>query len=328
MSVGDITVPAEDRPRPAATSRTLGDRAFRALATGSGAVVLALIGAIAVFLLAQGWPALHHVGVVRFVTTSCWRTQASHPCYGIANALVGSVLIAGIAISLAVPISVGTALTINEYAPARLRPVMTGLVDLLAAVPSLIFGFWGFFFLQRYLLGVSRWLGGHWGFLPFFRVGATPDFTQSMFVAGVVVGVMAVPIVTSISREVMAQVPRDLCEAAYALGGTRWSMIRDVLLPFARGGIVGAALLGLGRALGETVAVTLLLSLLDRLSFRVLQSGGSSIPALILNKFGEGGPLGQSALIAAGLALFVLTLVVNLVARRVVLRSAPTLGSG
>ncbi|MHB8670272.1 MAG: phosphate ABC transporter permease subunit PstC [Acidimicrobiales bacterium] len=308
-------------------SRNLADRIFRGLATGSGLGVLALIGAIVAFLVAQGWPALQRIGVVEFVTRSCWRTQVSHPCYGIGNALVGSLLIAGVAITLAIPISLGTALTINEYAPARLRPVLTALVDLLAAVPSLIFGFWGFFFLQPHLLGVSRWLASHGGSIPIFRVGATPDFTQSMFIAGMVVGVMAIPIVTSISREVMAQVPRDLCEAAYALGGTRWAMIRDVLLPFARGGIVGAALLGLGRALGETVAVTLLLSELDRLSVRVLQGGGSSVPALILNKFGEGGPLGQSALIAAGLALFVVTLAVNLIARRVVLRSAPDLGA-
>ncbi len=166
------------------------------------------------------------------------------------------------------------------------------------------------------------WLNHHAQFVPLFRTDPNQHkLTQSEFICGVVVAVMIVPVVASVTREVMAQCPRDQCEAAYALGGTRWGMIRDVVLPFSRNGIVGGVMLGLGRALGETIAVALIISPDYRTTFRILQPTGGSVASLIAIKFNEAGPNGRQALVAAGLALFVLTLVVNLAARWVVSRS-------
>jgi phosphate transport system permease protein len=194
------------------------------------------------------------------------------------------------------------------------------MIDLLAAVPSLIYGMWGLYWLQPRLAGTSRWLSVHASFIPIFKT-SRPVFGSSMFVAGLVVAVMIVPIIASVSRDVFAQVPRVDCEGALALGGTRWGMIRKVVLPFGRSGVIGAAMLGLGRALGETIAVVLILSINFKVTSHILEPGGGSVAALIANQFGEASETGRAALIAAGLALFVLTLVVNMAARLVVNRS-------
>jgi phosphate transport system permease protein len=203
------------------------------------------------------------------------------------------------------------------------------VIDLLAALPSLLFGLWGFVAFQHQLIPVARWLGGHGSALPFFRLPATAggssaggSLAQSGFIAGMVVAMMVVPLITSISRDVMEQAPRDQCEGALALGGTRWGMIRTVILPFGRSGIIGAILLALGRLLGETIAVALIITFSFRANWHVLTSGAGSIPALIATKFAEATKLEQSALVAAGLGLFVLTMFVNLAARRIVARSA------
>jgi phosphate transport system permease protein len=214
------------------------------------------------------------------------------------------------------------ALFINEYAPARLRAPLTTVIDLLAALPSLIFGMWGLFLLKRHLVPVSRFLSHHLSVLPFLKLDSSDALVGSSFVAGVVVALMITPIITSVSRDVMAQVPREQCEGALALGGTRWGMIRDVVLPYARGGIVGSALLGFGRALGETIAVALLIVPQVQVNTHVLKGGASSIAAWIAIHFGEANSLERSGLVGAGLALFLLTLVVNLVARVIVRRSA------
>jgi phosphate transport system permease protein len=214
------------------------------------------------------------------------------------------------------------ALFINEYAPPWLRRPLTTIVDLLAALPSLLFGIWGFFALQAHLAPVSHFLGAHFGSIPFLQLNEGDTVVASSFVAGVVVSIMILPIITSVTRDVMAQVPREQCEGALALGGTRWGMIRDVILPYARGGIVGASLLGFGRALGETIAVALLISPLITENSHILKTGASSIAAHIAIHFGEATTLERSGLVAAGLGLFLLTLVVNLVARFIVVRKA------
>jgi phosphate transport system permease protein len=231
------------------------------------------------------------------------------------------VLIAGIALIVAVPMGFGLALFVNEYAPSRFRRILVSAIDLLAALPSLIFGIWGLFALQGPLTGVAQWFGDHLSIIPIFQLKDGANLSRSGFIGGVVVGIMILPIVTSVTREVMSQCPRDQCEAALGLGGTRWGMIRTVIMPFSRSGMVGAVLLGFGRALGETIAVTIIVSLQFTANDKVLTVGGGSIAQLIATKFGEASPLEVSALVGAGAALFIVTLVVNLAARRIVNRA-------
>ena len=215
------------------------------------------------------------------------------------------------------------ALFINEFAPPRLRNPLTSIIDLLAALPSLLFGMWGFFALQGQLEPIAHFLSSHFSALPMLEL-TRPDATlaQSSFVAGVVVGIMILPIVSSVSRDVMAQTPREQCEGALALGGTRWGMIREVILPYGRNGIVGAALLGFGRAIGETIAVALIIAPIFKANTHILERGAGSVAAIIAVRFSEAGSLERSALIATGLALFLMTLFVSLVARRIVTRPA------
>jgi phosphate transport system permease protein len=312
---------ALDRPRPLTTSRTPGDRVFHGLATGAAGVSLVLVTGTLIFLVKEAQPALAKAGVWNFFTTSVWQPTAGR--FGVAGLLQGTIIIAAVALVVAVPLALGMALFINEYAPARLKGFLTSVIDLLAALPSLLFGMWGFFALKNRLTGIAGWLTAHLSALPLFRLSdAKASLVQSSFNAGVVVGIMIIPIICSVSRDVMAQAPREQCEGALALGGTRWGMIRAVILPFGRSGIVGATLLGFGRALGETIAVTLIISLSLDANWNILERGAGSIAALIAIKFPEAGSLERSGLVAAGLALFLLTLVVNLIARRIVSRTA------
>ena len=237
-----------------------------------------------------------------------------------------TISIALVALFLAVPISVATALFITEYAPRRLRRFLTATIDLLAAVPSLIYGLWGLFYLQPRLITLSKWLADNLGFIPFFHVNedfgtSLGVFPSSTFVAGVIVSLMVIPICTSVMREVFGQAPPGEREGAMALGGTRWGVVRDVVLPFGRGGIIGGSMLGLGRALGETIAVTLIISPSFDSKWSILEQGSNSIAALIALKFSESTETGISALMAAGLALFIITLIVNTAASSVVNRS-------
>jgi len=319
---GPISGASDDQPISYQAGRTSSDRIYRGVAVTVAATTLVLIMAIAVFLVVQAWGAVYRRGLWKFLTTEGWSPDVVHGTYGVKGVLLGSIAIALVALALGVPVSVATALAINEYSPRRLRRGMTALIDLLAIIPSLSFGLWGRTYLSGKLKGVSLWLNHHAQFVPLFRTDPSQHkLTQSEFICGVVVAVMIVPVVASVTREVMAQCPRDQCEAAYALGGTRWGMIRDVILPFSRNGIVGGVMLGLGRALGETIAVALIISPDYRTTFRILQPAGGSVASLIAIKFNEAGPNGRQALVAAGLALFVLTLIVNLVARWVVSRS-------
>lgn len=301
------------------------DRLYRRVTVTGAMTSLVVMALIAVFLLKQAWPALSQAGL-RFFTTFEWRPDELPAVYGIGSALFGTVVIALIALVIAVPVSIGTALFINEFAPRRFQRWLVTLVDLLAAIPSLIFGLWGLSFLQPRLDGLARWLSDWMGWIPIFKT-KIPIFGSSLFVSGVVLSLMIVPIITSIARAVMAEVPRVYCEAALALGGTRTGMIKEVVLPFSRGGLIGASMLGLGRALGETIAVALILSNDFRVPSNILSPGGASIAGTIALKFGEASVNGRSALVGAGLVLFVVTLIVNLFARIVVARSAAPAGA-
>ena len=237
-------------------------------------------------------------------------------------------MIAIIAMVIAIPVSIAAALFITEYAPRWLKSPLTSLIDLLAAVPSLLYGMWGAEYLRSRMVGTSAWLSDHLGFLPFFKAtNAFPIYGPSAFVAGVVVSLMVVPITTSVIREVFAQVPPGEKEGALALGGTRWGMIRAVVLPFGRGGIIGGSMLGLGRALGETIAILFIISQIYYIRSNVIEAGANSIAAHIANAFAEASGTALSALLAAGLVLFVVTLLVNVGAAAVINRSRSGSGS-
>jgi phosphate transport system permease protein len=237
--------------------------------------------------------------------------------FGIAAMLVGTMICATIAILIAVPISVLTALYLSFYAPASVRKFMVAIIDLMAAFPSVLFGIWGFFVLMPSVEYWGKLLHKYFGFLPFFKM-EVPVYTRSPFVAGVVLAIMIIPIVTSISREIFGQTPLDRIQAAYALGATRWAMIKAVVIPYGRSGVVGGAMLGLGRAMGETVAVYTVLNIVYQINWHVLIGAGGNVASMILLKFGEAGDAEIKALMAAGLILFILTLIVNSIADLIV----------
>lgn len=288
------------------------------------------------FLALRSWTALK-VAKFDFLTETRWEPDALH--FGIAGILVGTVLVGLVAITIAVPLATATALYISEYAPGRLQRTFISLVDLMAAVPSVVYGLWGFFLLQYKIVGLSQWLSEHFGWIPMFKVDAegyqegsaltqTTVFTSSTFIAGIVVGFMVTPIICSIMREAFSQAPISEREGAYALGATKWGMIRTVVIPFGRGGMIGGTMLGLGRALGETIAVFMVLSVVPAFQPHILQNGGSTVSSLIALRYGEAGAFSVSALFAAGLALFVMTLGINFVASSVVARSRSGAESG
>jgi phosphate transport system permease protein len=314
-------------PRELEARRGRGDRIFAGGVSFSGVIVLAIMGAVGLFLAIEAGQALSAQGF-GFLTTSEWEVDRGK--FGIAAVLLGTVLIALVAVAIALPISIGTALFITEVAPSWLRSWLIALVDLMAAVPSVVYGLWGLFLLQGQLIGLSRWVNSWFGWIPLFDVtGADPSsplssasvFTASTFIAGVVVAMMVMPIQCVVMREVFSQVPVGEREGAFALGATRWGMIGAVTLPFGRGGIIGGTMLGLGRALGETIAVVLIISPRFTVNFHVLEAGSNSVSSLIALRYNEASGFGLSALFAAGLVLFMLTLVVNFTASWFVARS-------
>ncbi|HEX5616405.1 MAG TPA: phosphate ABC transporter permease subunit PstC [Acidimicrobiia bacterium] len=324
MTVAPITIDAEPERVEFVVERHLADRLFRAGATAAASTTFVLMGLIGGFLLFRGLDALRDAGW-GFFTVSDWQPDLGG-AFGIAAVLPYTIAIAVVALTIAVPVSILAALFITEYAPRPLRRALTTTIDLLAAVPSLIYGLWGLFALQPRIISLSRWLADHLGFVPIFDVAAPQPrtlsvFPSSTFIAGVVVSLMVIPICTSVMREVFSQAPVGEKEGALALGATRLGVVRTVVLPFGRGGIVGGSMLGLGRALGETIAVTLIISPAFVFDWSILQQGSNSIASLIALKFSESSEFGISALMAAGLALFVLTLGVNAVASMVVSRS-------
>lgn len=310
-------------PRPVPVQRGGADRLYRLGARGVGLSTLVVLFLIGLFLFVKGWPAFRAEGW-HFFTNTGFQTQAQghiKPQFGVGSALIGTIMVALMALVMAVPVSVASALFINEYAPRRLRTWAISVVDLLAAVPSVIYGLWGFIFLMPHMLGLSRWLSDHLGFIPIFHVSSSL-YTSSQFITATVVALMAVPIITSILREVFSLTPPAEREAAMALGASRATVIRRVVLPFGRGGFIGGVMLGLGRAMGETIAVAIILALSFTNQFHVLESGGTTIASLIALRFGSGGArFGLSSLMAAGFVLFAFTLAINLLASRIVNRS-------
>ena len=314
-------------PRTLVARRGRGDGVFHAGATLSGLVVLAAMVGVGLFLTIEAFDAFEARGI-RFFTTSRWEPDTGE--FGIAAVVGFTIAIAAVAVTIALPISIATALFITEVAPPWLRSPLVAMVDLMAAVPSVVYGLWGAYVLQDHLIGLARWLTTWIGWLPFLAVdGADPGnplasesvFTASTFVAGVVVAMMVMPIQCSVMREVFSQVPAGEREGAYALGSTRWGMIRTVALPFGKGGIIGGTMLGLGRALGETIAVVLIISPRFDFTGHLLEAGSNSVSALVALRYSEASDFGLSALMAAGLTLFAMTLIVNFVASGFVARS-------
>jgi phosphate transport system permease protein len=314
-------------PRPSAgtdsltRARTrLGDRAFRLMTAAASAVVLLTMAAITVFLIYRAVPALRS-NDANFFTEQRWNADATPARFGIAAAFYFTVLTSAIAIVIAVPVAVGVALFINFYAPRRLSSGLGYMVELLAAVPSIVYGLWGFTFLAPHLTGLVTWLDRWFGWTVIlrYRPDSAPN-NYSPFAAGIVLAIMILPIISSISREIFQRVPREQIEAAQALGAYRWETIRMAVLPIGRAGVISAAILGLGRALGETLAVTMLLSTAFSINIHFTETGGVTFASIIALKYGEAGPTGTGALIAAGLCLFLLTLAVNFTANVIVRR--------
>ena len=291
-----------------------------------GASVLVITGGIGVFLALHSWTALDHFGL-RFFSGQAW--NASTEEFGIAAVLVGTFEVAIVAMVISFPTAIAVALYITEYAPLKVRSTMVAAVDLMAAVPSIVYGLWGFFLIQPHAAVFAVFLQRHLGWLPVFRVNADPNapvldlssYTASAFIAGVVVSMMVIPMACAVMRQVFSQTPPGEKEAALALGSTTWGMVRTVVLPFGRGGIIGGTMLALGRALGETMAVLLIISPQYVIKGHILETGTQTVAALIASQWSEAGSLQLSALMAAGFSLFVITLIVNTLAAMIVNRS-------
>jgi phosphate transport system permease protein len=306
-----VSVTATARPKRA--PRRKGDLVFSGAARIAALTILVALAGVAIFLTLEGIPALDAppsaLGGAESFTAFVWPL------------LFGTLLAAAIALVIATPFSLGVALMISHYAPRRLARPIGYVIDLLAAVPSVVYGLWGIAFLGPRLGPVYRWLEEHLGFIPFFA-GPASTTGRTILTAGIVLAIMALPIITAITREIFAQTPALQQEAALALGATRWEMIRMAVLPYGRSGIVSAVMLGLGRALGETMAVAMVLSPAGLITFNLISSQNpSTIAANIALQFPEATGLGVNALIASGLVLFVITFAVNFAARAIVARS-------
>ena len=295
----------------------LPDRLLRYGLTVLAGLILALIVYFFVRLVGEARPAFAKAGVLGFAFDNNWNPSAGH--FGALPLVVGTLITAALALVIGVPVAVAAAIYATELCPLRLRAPLTILVELLAAVPSVVYGLWGIFFLAPKLQGAEQWVADRLSFVPFIGGGLVT--IPNYFITGLVLAVMILPIVSAISREVMSTVPLDQKEAALGLGATRWEMIRIAVVPYCRGGIVGGAMLGLGRAIGETIAVTILIGDAPKLGSQLFGQG-YSLAAVIANEFGEAQGVHRSALFAAGLVLFVLTLLVNGIARYFVIRSA------
>ncbi len=255
------------------------DRLFDRITFTSGMVVLLLLLLVGYFLLLRSRLAFQSQGM-GFFTRAVWNTANGKPALGVLGLLVGTIVVAVIAIAVALPLAVCAALFITEYAPPRWQRTLTSFIDLFAAIPSLIYGLWGVVVLAPQVGSLSGWITRHFGWVPFLSVHPGADLLRSFFIAGLVVALMCLPIIASVVREVFAQCPAGEKEAALALGGTRWGMVRSVVLPYGRGGIIGGSMLGLGRALGETIAVALILPQTPRLWGHILESGGGTVGGL------------------------------------------------
>ena len=312
-------------PREISTKPRRSDKVFRGVVTAGGFSSLLILGLIAIFLAYRGFEVLKEEGL-GFITNAEWTITQDESAnvveshFGLAAMLVGTLLCAFVAVVIAVPISVFSALYLNFYAPGWLKRILVGVIDLMAAFPSILFGIWGFLVLMPSVEYWGKLINKYLGWIPLFEVKPY-FFTRSPFVAGFVLAIMIIPIITSISREIFAQAPLDRIQAAFALGATRWAMIKAVVIPHGRSGVVGGAMLGLGRAMGETVAVYTVLNIVFQINWHVLLGAGGNIASLIILKFGEANLYEIKGLMAAGLVLFLLTLAVNFVADFIVKRT-------
>ncbi len=309
-------------PREITTQPRLSDRIFRRVVAAGGLSSLFILSLITIFLGYRGFEVLRQEGF-GFITSSDWSIQTDDAGnvidsqFGLAAMLVGTILCAFIAVAIALPISIASALFLNFYSPQWLKKILIAVVDMMAAFPSILFGIWGFLVLMPSAEYWAKLINKYLGFIPAFEV--KPYFlTRSPFIAGVVLAIMIIPIITSISREVFSQTPLDRIQAAYALGATRWGMIKAVVLPYGRSGVIGGAMLGLGRAMGETVAVFTVLNIVFQVNWHMLLGVGGNVASLIILKFGDASPYEIKALMAAGLVLFLLTLAVNAIADLIV----------
>jgi phosphate transport system permease protein len=304
--------------RKISTEPRRSDKVFRGIVTTGGLSSLVILGLIALFLAYRGYEVLQQEGL-GFITKAEWAITTddagnvleSH--FGLSAMLVGTILCSLVAVVIALPISVFSALFLNFYAPNWMKKILIAIVDMMAAFPSILFGIWGFLVLMPSVEYWGKLINKYLGWIPLFEVKPY-FFTRSPFVAGVVLAIMIIPIITSVSREIFAQAPLDRIQAAFALGATRWAMIKAVVIPHGRSGVIGGAMLGLGRAMGETVAVYTVLNIVFQINWHVLLGAGGNVASLIILKFGEASPYEIKALMAAGLILFLLTLIVNALA--------------
>ena len=324
MSAAVVEQKQTPKPRTITTELRFTDKLFRGIVTGGGLISLVILGLIGFFLIYNGFEAIRNAGL-SFLTGFDWVDAVPEngqlASYGIGAMLYGTIVTGILALIMGVPIAVGTALFLSYYAPEWLKKPMVVVVDVMAAIPSIVYGLWGFFVLMPHAEYWAKLIHKYFGFIPFFDMPA-PVFTRSPFIAGLVLAIMITPIVTAISREVFAQTPLERIQAAYALGATKWSMIKAVVFPYGRGGVVGGAMLGLGRALGETVAVYTVLNLVYDIRIEVLLSAGGNVASMIVNKFGEADFVELQALMAAGFVLFLVTLIVNFFANYIINKTA------
>lgn len=312
-------------PRDITTEPRRSDKVFRGVVTGGGLSSLVILGLIALFLAYRGFEVLKQEGL-GFITNAEWSITLDESAnvvesnFGLSAMLVGTILCSLVAVVIAVPISVFSALYLNFYAPGWLKKILVAVIDMMAAFPSILFGIWGFLVLMPSVEYWGKLINKYLGWIPLFEVQPY-FFTRSPFVAGVVLAIMIIPIITSVSREIFAQAPLDRIQAAFALGATRWAMIKAVVIPHGRSGVVGGAMLGLGRAMGETVAVYTVLNIVFQINWHVLLGAGGNVASLIILKFGEASAYEIKALMAAGLVLFFLTLSVNAAANFIVKRT-------
>ncbi len=302
-----------------------GDRVFSGMSRGAGITILVTMAAIAIFLIWRAIPSLQ-ANTANFFTTKVWFPDQDPVVFGIASLAFGTLMTAIIAMVLAVPVGIGIALFIAHYASPRLASTLAFITDLLAAVPSIIFGMWGLQFLTPQMEGLGEWLNTYLGFIPLFS-NDLGIYSKSILIAGVVLAIMVLPTISALSREVFLQVPRTHIEASLALGATRWEMVRQAIFPFAKPGMISASMLGLGRALGETIAVALILSASYEINWHISEPGGNTFAANIALRWNEAGPIGLSALVASGLVLFVITLAVNMAARVIISRRSDFSGA-
>ena len=319
------------RPIPEARVLTnkprFSDRVFRGIVTLGGFTSLIILSLISLFLLYRGFSVLRSEGF-SFITDYEWVSSINSDgtegevasTYGVGAMLAGTIVTAIIALLIGGPVAVLSALYLAFYAPIRTRKFLVSVVDLMAAFPSILFGLWGLNVLMDQGVYVAELLNRYLGWIPIFQV-PVPVFLRSPFIAGLVLAIMIIPIVTSVAREVFAQTPLDRIQAAYALGATRWAMIKAVAIPYGYSGVVGGAMLGLGRAMGETVAVFTVLNIVYRANFDILLGAGGNLASHIILKFGEASSEEIKALMAAGFVLFLLTLAVNLLADFIVART-------